>query len=170
MRNKSKLIANKISNFYNWLAGFIDGEGCFCIGAICQTRHKGKYRLTFSIGMSIKELPIIKLIKYKLQCGNITFVNNSIVRYTLYSYKDLYLLIKILTKHPLRSSKRKSFLIFKKVFFILKKFQHKRDKHTGRFLPFTKIKLIEKYRDKMNLTYNKKKAPSIRKKYIKLCK
>ena len=81
------IVKSKQKDFYNWLAGLIDGEGCFCVGLrrkyTCKRKTYETFQFTikFSIGMSLRELTMLKLIKKQLKIGHI-----NICKCTKYNY------------------------------------------------------------------------------------
>jgi hypothetical protein len=64
-------------NFYNWLVGFIDGDGCFTIDR--QNKKDGlKWNLVFKITQSKINAQLIYFIKKNLGIGHITTDTHSI--------------------------------------------------------------------------------------------
>ena len=162
--------------FYSWFSGLIDGEGCFCISLrkFAQGKKTLQFGMVFTLGMSQKEFLMLKKIKQNLKMGFIKKCrdkkkNYTFLTYGIYNKKDLGKLIKILNKHPLQSSKAKDFQLFKKAYTILNNRILLRD-NKGIFRSSLtnkdKQKLIN-IRNSMNLTYNKKKMPGIRKRVHK---
>lgn len=164
----------KIKAFYYWLSGLIDGEGTFCICLRKTYTYKGKsyqtfqFNCQFSLGMSIKELKTLKLIKKELGFGYITFSqNNTVVNYRIYNKKDLQKLIDILDIYPLRSHKKEDYKLFKQAFKIISHRSLLRN-NKGQFcssLTQNQINTVLKIRKNINLTYNKKKSPGVRSRF-----
>lgn len=103
------------ADFANWLAGFIDGEGCFSV-------HKKNvngfetFDCQFSISLRADDKPVILEIQQRL--GGIGSVADrparegnakATVRYCISSQHDCALLREILTVFPMRAKKRRDF-------------------------------------------------------------
>lgn len=103
------------ASFGNWLAGFIDGEGCFFIA---NDSSRGVYRPRFSIALRVDDEPIIQEIKTRTGIGTIhrytaSSTNRLCIRWMLQAQKDCEELVKILEEHPLRAKKRSDFETWK---------------------------------------------------------
>lgn len=99
-------------NFYNWLVGFTDGDGCFNI----DLREKEqKVNFTFKLDQNNYNLRILYLIKSKLKIG---LINNSKGGASTYRVRDREQIknqiIPIFDLIPLRTSKEFNYLKFKK--------------------------------------------------------
>jgi hypothetical protein len=100
-------------DFGNWLAGFIDGEGCFYI---TRDNARGVYRARFSLTLRADDRAILEechsrvgigtLHNYKAQSGNM------VTRWIVQSYADVDELVEVLHRFPLRAKKRKDFEIW----------------------------------------------------------
>ena len=57
----------------SWLAGFVDGEGCFYIAVIKSKSSSTGFRvkLTFSISQHSRDEPLLSKISDYLGCGNL---------------------------------------------------------------------------------------------------
>ena len=99
------------SNFYEWLAGFIYGEGCFMI----ETR--GHFlNFTFRITLHKDDLGTLHYIKNTLGViGNVKIYGNT-ARFTVTSQQDIAKIIDIFSKYPLNTIKLLNFLDFKRAF------------------------------------------------------
>jgi hypothetical protein len=105
----------------DYVAGFIDGEGCF---TIVISKHKTKRlgmdaRLHFQIEVRADDREIIENIQETLDCGRIYYL--SYERYGWHPHVELKVsslseitgkLIPFLQKFPLRAKKRHSFELF----------------------------------------------------------
>lgn len=116
-----------------YIAGFIDGEGCF---TIVISKHQTKKlgvdaRLTFQIEVRSDDLPIIQDIQETLGCGRIYHLSyerygwNPHVELKVSAFQDITdKLIPFLTKYPLRAKKRLSYAYFLQAVEIFKRKEH----------------------------------------------
>jgi len=101
----------------NWLAGFVDGEGCFYVNTKKAKKYLTGYQviLTFSITQHVRdELLLSKLIDY-LNCGRIEKVSTRPieVRFVIYKFSDIRdKIIPFFQNYPLHGIKSKDFRDF----------------------------------------------------------
>lgn len=145
----------------DYIAGFIDGEGCF---TIIISKHKTKKlgldaRLHFQIEVRDDDLPIIQSIQETLGCGRIYNLSyerygwNPHVEFKVSSLKEITeKLIPFLMEHPLRAKKRFSYEYFLQAIEIFKRKEH---------LTLQGIERLKLIRSKMN-KYSKKYQASAR--------
>lgn len=105
----------------DYIAGFIDGEGCF---VIVVSKHRTKKlkldgRVSFQIELRDDDYEIIESIQETLGCGRIYHLSyerygwKPHVKFMISAIKDLHdNLIPFLTKYPLRAKKKHSFALF----------------------------------------------------------
>jgi len=110
----------------SWLAGFIQADGSFMVGA--QKANKGKLAvsvsLCFNITQSIRELEMMKALLSYLGCGTLS-VNRDNVTINVRSIDDLLnKIFPILDNTPLRSNKLLCYKIFKIVTQMMKAKDH----------------------------------------------
>jgi hypothetical protein len=141
----------------NYVAGFIDGEGCF---TITISKHATKRlgldaRLHFQIEVRADDEPIIKDIQETLECGKIYYL--SYERYGWHPHVELKVsslqeivtkLVPFLEKYPLRAKKRHSYECFLQALEIFKRKEH---------LTLEGIESLRKIRQHMN-QYSKKSS------------
>ncbi len=139
----------------DYVAGFIDGEGCF---TIVISKHPQKKtgldpRLNFEIELREDDLEILESIQETLGCGRIYHID--LDRYGWHPHVELKVssikeirekVIPFLKKHPLRAKKRKSFELFVQAAEIFASKEH---------LTGMGLKKLYELKSKMNL-YNKK--------------
>lgn len=145
----------------DYVAGFVDGEGCF---VIVISKHKTKKlgfdgRVSFQIEVRDDDLEIIRNIQDTLECGRIHYL--SYERYGWYPHVKFMVsaiddivnkLIPFFEQYPLRAKKRKSFELFCQAAQVV------RDK---RHLTIEGIEKLRAIRTKMN-KYGKKHQASAR--------
>ena len=108
----------------SWLVGFTDGEGCFTISIIRNTTTKIGWQVfpEFVISQGEKSKDVLFKIQEFFSCG-IVKINRRhdthrehMYRYCVRSIKELNeIIIPFFDQYQLHTSKRKDFLIFKKV-------------------------------------------------------
>lgn len=91
-------------NFYEWLCGFIDGEGHFRIKKDTR-RSKSPFQFEFIINLHCDDINVLYYIQKRLNIGN---VNNYLTtgRFSVSSQNEIRVLIGILEKYFLKSSKK----------------------------------------------------------------
>ena len=116
-----------------WIVGFVDGEGCFCIGINRNPTTKLGWQVLpeFVVTQSEKSLKALKIIQKFFDCGRI-FVNRrhdnhkeNLWRYCVRSLNDLQKkVVPFFEKHPLHTSKKESFKNFVKVLKLMNERKH----------------------------------------------
>lgn len=141
----------------DYIAGFIDGEGCFVI-TICKSSWSKigiQSQLNFQIELRDDDEDILRKIKETLGCGRIYHLQYE--RYGWNPHSRLMIsrmadindkLIPFLRKTPLRAKKRHSFKLFCEAVEV---FNHK--KH----LTLEGIEQLREIRSRMNV-YSKKRS------------
>lgn len=109
-----------------WITGFVDGEGCFNINIVKNKNYKTGFsvEVRFSIGLRAEDKPILELIKNKLNVGSVIKQGSQFFKFRLSSVKDLEVLINHLDKYPPLTKKYADYILWKKVFNIVKKKEH----------------------------------------------
>ncbi|GAF94622.1 unnamed protein product, partial [marine sediment metagenome] len=105
---------NQDSDFLNWLAGFIDGEGCFSIiknGRSC-------WRTEFAIKLRDDDTNIINIIHNQLLIGKVrhikkTELGSPQVSFVIANKSDSLKLVRILDECPLRAKKKRDYVIWR---------------------------------------------------------
>lgn len=106
---------NNDTEFYSWLAGLVDGDGCVCIS---PTLNKGKYlRINFSVTIGMKELyaSTMEYIHSRSDKGKIYYSNkgteNGICRWQTTNMNDaIYIAEKIVDYSITKKHKIEKFL------------------------------------------------------------
>lgn len=101
--------------FGYWLAGFIDGEGCFTI----QRVKKGSWYCRFAIRVRDDDSAIIQKIQEETGIGRVCPVSargtsRAQVAWVVVSKADCIKLVALLDQYPLRAKKRHDFAIWKR--------------------------------------------------------
>ena len=96
----------KIFYFKEWLSGFIESEGCFCLR---EASSRSKF---FSISQK-NEIDILLSIKLYLNSkSSIRLLNNNIFLFETYNKISLNVIVNHCKLYPLLGEKNDSFLIF----------------------------------------------------------
>lgn len=98
------------SDLYEWLRGFMDGEGCF---AIKKTQHG--YQFEFQIELHIDDLAVLNFLQNKLNIGKV-YVYPSSASWKVNRQADIKVLMDILSHNPLNTAKRLDFEDWKHAF------------------------------------------------------
>lgn len=113
----------------NWLAGFVDGEGCFYVNTKKAKAYLTGFQviMTFSITQHVRdELLFNKFLDY-LGCGKIEKVSTrpNEVRFVVYKFSDiLNKIIPFFQNYPLQGIKLQDFHDFCKIANIMEKKDH----------------------------------------------
>ena len=105
--------------FGNYLAGLIDGEGCFMLNKQTQHKHlENFYYPRFALHLRADEMPILLQIKEFIGAGKVflshdTFHRSPMAMYQIDSAKDCMKLVNILDICPLRAKKSREYLIWR---------------------------------------------------------
>ena len=126
---------------HSWIVGFTDGEGCFTISIIRNTTTSIGWQVfpEFVISQGEKSKNVLFQIQEFFSCG-IVKINRRhdnhrehMYRYCVRSIRELdEIIIPFFDKYQLHTSKRKDFLIFKKVVKIMSKSSKRDDKFLQR--------------------------------------
>jgi len=111
----------------DYIAGFVDGEGCFALNLIREVKHHRKntpvyiyWNVEFAIELRKDDIDVLNGIKDTLECGNISVNRQGSVRYAVNDINDLlYKIIPFFEKYPLRAKKRFDFQLWKEAVEIL---------------------------------------------------
>lgn len=110
----------------DYIAGFVDGEGCFYLTYRSEIRYdrpgKPKYfRWTpyFAINIRGDDREILEKIKTTVNCGNVYMLNRKdgvkMAHYIIQNVDDLYTkILPFFKKYPLRAKKRHDFELWSK--------------------------------------------------------
>ena len=119
-----------------WLAGFLDGEGCF---VACYTSDKN-FCVSLSINLRADDINILKMISSTFgNIGNIheyssEYVSkfdkthrNAVAMFKISNISMLYEnVITLLDEYPLLSKKRKDYIIWRRIIELLYQTKHKK--------------------------------------------
>ena len=127
-----------------WVAGFIDGEGCFHVSIVNNKTMKTGYevQLQFSITQHIRDTALMVLFINFFNCGYIAADGPLKVQYRIRSISQIENhLLPFLADNPLLTVKSKDLVDFIKVFEIMKAKKH---------LTMGGIQIIQEIQSNMN--------------------
>ena len=101
--------------FGHWLAGFVAGEGCFCIYVPLRKKKDNPTNLLFLIKLRQDDLWILQEIKNQLNCGNIIMQpargrSKPAAVFSVGAIADLInIIVPLFRKFPIRAKKARDF-------------------------------------------------------------
>ncbi|MEK7146796.1 MAG: LAGLIDADG family homing endonuclease [Patescibacteria group bacterium] len=115
----------------DYIAGFVDGEGCFALKFRRDIKHERKNKpiyfywdIEFAIVLREDDKEILEKIQAALGCGYISFTKRGMVRYSVSEINELLNKIALFfEKYPLHAKKKYDFLLWKEAVEIFKKNQ-----------------------------------------------
>ena len=115
----------------DYIAGFVDGEGCFALKFRRDVRHDRKSKpiyfywdIEFAILLREDDRDLLGKVKDTLKCGKISVNKRGQVRYAINVIDDLFdKVIPFFEKHKLYGKKRHDFTLWKEGVEILKRNQ-----------------------------------------------
>ena len=109
-------------NLDDYIAGFVDGEGCFGLSMRRDVRNERKskkmylsWKAVFAIELRSDDKDILVMIKDRLGCGSISYYKEGkVVRYQVSNLDDLgNVVVPFFMEHPLIGKKAKDFELWK---------------------------------------------------------
>lgn len=135
----------------DYITGFVDGEGCFCISI---SKHKTlkrrrEVRLLFEIEVREDDREILQAIQSVIGCGMIYHLPykkyerwRPHVKLKVSNIPDIvHVLIPFFDRYPLKAKKRKSYVLFREIAFMIEAKKHLTDEG---------FEIIERMREQMN--------------------
>jgi len=132
----------------DYIAGFVDGEGCFALKFRRDVRHERKNKpvyfywdIEFAILLRADDKEILESIRNTLDCGKIGQSDKrGMTRYAVNDIHDLlYKIVPFFEKHQLRAKKKYDFVLWKEALGILIRYQQKNIKREKDTKGFPKI-------------------------------
>lgn len=110
---------DKLFDINSWIAGFVEGEGCFYVKTSKSKTHKLGLSVTlnFIVTQNIRDMLLMEEIKSTLGCGSITInESSSVIRFAVTNLSDIQnKIIPFFYKYSLIGDKLRNFEDFKKV-------------------------------------------------------
>ena len=136
----------------DYIVGLTDGEGCFYINVRPPDRRyqgsKTGIETHFYIKLREDDLSLLNQAKSFFRCGGVYYQkekrknHSACYRFEINSQKDIQeVLIPFFDKHPLKSKKKKNYLIFREIAMIIRNDNYKEG---------GSIRKIQKLKSQMN--------------------
>lgn len=131
----------------DYIAGFVDGEGCFALKFIRSIRRERKgspvyfyWDVAFVIMLKADDIGILEKIKNTLDCGKISINKRGFAQYSVEGINELVEKIApFFEKHRLYAKKYYDFLLWKEALEILNINKQKDIPRTSKQIGFLKI-------------------------------
>ena len=113
-----------------YLAGFIDGEACFSVSIHPNPNAKFGWIIDpdFTINQHKRSREFLESIKKFLRCGKIyekSLNNSNVLTFTVNSRRTIFeKILPFIDKHPLHSSKRYDYQIFREIIIRMQNKEH----------------------------------------------
>jgi hypothetical protein len=115
----------------DYIAGFVDGEGCFALKFQRLVRRERKnqpeyfyWDVEFAIVLRADDGEILERIRETIRCGRISFGKNSQVRYSVNDILDLTeKVVPFFELYSLQAKKRKDFELWREAVSIVRRTQ-----------------------------------------------
>jgi len=123
---------NKQRNLYEYISGYVDGEGCFSISFSQRKKFLVGWETkpSFSVSQNEDRAEILFAMQKVFECGFLRRdYSDKTLKYEVRSLDDLLeKIIPHFEAYPLLSSKQKDFMLFKKVCYLMQKGSHRNAK------------------------------------------
>lgn len=137
------------TEFFNWFAGLIDGEGHF---SIVDYQHSNSFATRLIVEMRADDLELLEMIRERLQMGNISIRCRTDRRkdehphaiWQVTSKSECQEIVKIFDQSPLRSRKQKDYEVWREAVMENCKHHSARDINKLKYL-FLAIKAVRQF-------------------------
>lgn len=131
----------------SYIAGFVDGEGCFALNYRADRRYDDDgnklyeyhyWKTEFAIVLHPSDAGLLNLIKERFGVGNISFKRaGDQVRYSVQNTSELHdVIVPFFEKNPLFGTKAKDFELWSQAVKLL--YAHRQKERTGKSRPLDK--------------------------------
>jgi hypothetical protein len=110
-----------------WIAGFVDGEGCFHIGIASHPEMTAKFQILpeFTVLQHKRDVQILFALKTFFKCGVVRVNNGDRMAYRVRNLRHLTeIILPFFLQHPLKTKKNIDFLKFRDVVLMMEKKEH----------------------------------------------
>ena len=110
-----------------WIAGFVDGEGCFHVGVNPHTEMTAGYQVLpeFTVVQHQRDVQILNALKSHFGCGVVRVNHGDRMAYRVRGIKDLNeRIVPFFTKHPLKTRKNVDFIKFRRILHLMQQGVH----------------------------------------------
>ena len=123
----SRSISNSSRLEAQWVAGFVDGEGCFYVGINAHPEMKAGYQVLpeFTVVQHERDVQLLYALKQFFGCGVVRQNHGDRMAYRVRGVEHLVeRIIPFFEKHPLKSKKHLDFLKFRNVLIMMQRNEH----------------------------------------------
>lgn len=118
-----------LNNLANYISGYVDGEGCFCISFSYRPRNiklGWEIRPSFAVGQNYDRREVLDLMQRYFKCGFMRRdYGDKTLKFEVRRIDDLIeKVIPHFERYPLRSAKQKDFLLFAEICRMIKNQRH----------------------------------------------
>jgi hypothetical protein len=116
-------------DFSNYVAGYVDGEGCFCISFNPRLKLTTGWevRPSFSVSQNVDRAQVLVQIKDYFQCGSLRRdYSDKTLKYEIRSLAEIQRkIIPFFDQFPLLSDKQRDFELFKQICAMMGRNEHR---------------------------------------------
>ena len=127
-----------------WIAGFVDGEGCFHVSVNPHPEMTVKYQVLpeFTVVQHKRDVQILFALKSYFKCGVVRVNNGDRMAFRVRNFQHLAeIIIPFFMNHQLKTKKRIDFEKFRDIIIIMERKEH---------LTLEGIEKIKKITEEMN--------------------
>jgi hypothetical protein len=110
-----------------WIAGFVDGEGCFHVGINPNAEMTAGFQVLpeFTVVQHRRDLQVLNALKAHFGCGVVRSNHGDRMAYRVRGQEHLLkIVIPFFMKHPLKTKKNVDFLKFRDILLLMEKGEH----------------------------------------------
>jgi len=109
-----------------WVAGFVDGEGCFYVGIYKHPEMTAGYQVLpeFRIVLHQRDIQVLYGLKSFFQCGVVRRNHEDRFELRIRKLECLQKVLEFFEKHPLKTKKNVDFKKFARIVRMMKEGQH----------------------------------------------
>lgn len=131
----------------DYIAGFVDGEGCFALKFRRDVRHDRKNKpvyfywdIEFAILLRADDKDILEKIKNTLNCGKISISKRGAVRYSVNNVDELVdKIVPFFDKYSLHAKKKYDFNLWQEALVILERNRQLKIQRPSNQVGFSKV-------------------------------
>lgn len=105
-----------------WIAGFVDGEGCFYVGINPHEEMTAGFQVLpeFTVVQHKRDIQVLHALKAYFGCGVVRVNHGDRMAYRVRGQKDLSEhIVPFFNKHPLKTKKNVDFIKFRRILRIM---------------------------------------------------
>lgn len=110
-----------------WIAGFVDGEGCFYVGINPREDMTSGYQVLpeFTVVQHKRDTQILNALKKYFGCGVVRVNHGDRMAYRVRGLNHLNeLIVPFFEKHQLKTKKKLDFISFRKILILINRKEH----------------------------------------------